>query len=330
MKPGPLRFEFFLNQLQPIVITAGRQKNPALWLYRNNARTPLFMLEGLTRVYGDLHNGKRFDKLQEHFKAVEDGLGAIDYYDMIAKDLGNVKKVPAQVISYLQAQSREKLQSVNEILSERGWLLASGDRISKIRRKLQKADWLDEKAELDGINEFYGETIYNIAGFEQELKGKFTNMEDQVHELRRRLRWLSIYPQALRGAIQLVEKKPNRNLSKYLTKEIVSSAFNQMPAAADLEYVLQFDQNSFYSISWMIAALGSIKDSGLRIVAVKEALQQGAAISEADAFPQIYRMLGKRQPTMEDLLKQAAEICTPFFKEQNLEHLVLGVSRRSK
>ena len=77
--------------------------DPALFLYQNNARTPLFMLEGLSKMYIDIHNKKRFSKLKEHFKLLEDGLGAIDYYDAIAKNFTTNKNFPKNILQYLEA-----------------------------------------------------------------------------------------------------------------------------------------------------------------------------------------------------------------------------------
>ncbi|MEI9933334.1 MAG: hypothetical protein WDM71_00395 [Ferruginibacter sp.] len=57
---GPERFEHFLKQLEELLKKASRQKNPALWLYKNDARTVLFMLEGLAKMYTSLHNKKSF------------------------------------------------------------------------------------------------------------------------------------------------------------------------------------------------------------------------------------------------------------------------------
>jgi hypothetical protein len=56
MKNGPQRFDFFINQFEALLIKAGKQKNSALFLYKNNARTPLFMLEALAKLYAELHN----------------------------------------------------------------------------------------------------------------------------------------------------------------------------------------------------------------------------------------------------------------------------------
>lgn len=111
MKNGQARFEYFLNQLQQLLTRAGKQKNPALWLYRNNARTPLFMLEGLAKLYSGLHNKKKFSKIKEQFKLLEDALGSIDYYDAFAKQFAGNKKIPVSITSYLQAQTRENCSS---------------------------------------------------------------------------------------------------------------------------------------------------------------------------------------------------------------------------
>ena len=87
MKKGLVKFEYFLNKLEPLLQKAALQKNAALWLYTNDARTPLFMLEGLAKLYCSFHNKKTFTNIKAHFKLLEDAIGAIDYYDNIARDL---------------------------------------------------------------------------------------------------------------------------------------------------------------------------------------------------------------------------------------------------
>jgi len=325
MHNGPVRFDHYLNQLQALISTAATQKNPALWLYRNDTRTPLFMLEALAKLYAELHNKKSFTKIKEHFKLLEDTLGAIDYYDSMAKYLASLKGIPSVVLSYLQAQSREKIQSLNELLVEHEWLNTGDNRIVKIRNKLNKADWQKESDEIKAIEEFYGQAIYEISEFIQAKAFHFSNLETDVHELRRKLRWLSIYPQALRGSIQLgTNKSKPSHLKKYLIKEITTSSFNKMPEAGSARYVLLLEQNYFYALSWMIAELGRLKDSGLHVISVKEALQQTAGINDEIAFKETYKLLGKQQPTLETLLEQAEGICKVYFREQNLEHLVIG------
>jgi hypothetical protein len=330
MHKGEQRFNFFLSQLQTLLNKAAKQKNPGLWLYSNNARTPLFMLEALAKLYADLHNKKKFTKIKEHFKLLEDVLGAIDYYDGIAKDFITQKNIPAAIINYLQAQTREKIQSLNELLVEKKWFDKEENRVKKIQDKLNDADWLDEKEEAEEIEEFYGEAIYEITEFIQKKKYHYENMEADVHELRRKLRWLSIYLQALQGCIQLAENKTApKHLTKYLTKEIITSPYNKLPDAGDGKYFLLLGKKYFYALSWMIAELGNLKDNGLHIIALKEALQQTAALSEEAAFKKAYQLTGKKQEQLQTLLDQAEAITKIYFEEHNLEHLVVGTSKVS-
>ncbi len=325
MKNGSARFEFFLAQLQVLLATAKKQKNPGLWLYQNNMRTPLFMLEGLSKVYSGIHNAKKFSKLKEHFKVLEDMLGTIDYYDGFAKTFAANPNVPVAIVNYLQAQTREKIQSLNEVLAEDKWLGDGADRIKKIQKKLSKADWLKEAKEIKALNDYYGKAIYGIAEFICADKLHFDNVENDVHELRRKLRWLSIYPQAFQGCIQLSKTAhPSADLTAYLTPEIVGSPYNKMPDAGDCKYFLLLSKDHFYALSWMIAEMGKLKDSGLGIIAIKEALQQAGKVKDEAAYNKAYGILGETQPRLQEILRKAAAVCTTYFDEQNLEQLVIG------
>jgi hypothetical protein len=325
---GFTRFTFYVDQLETKLIKASKQKNPALWLYRNDARTTLFMLEGLAKMYTEFHNKKFFAKLKEKVKILEDTIGVIDYYDAFAKEFKQNKNIPAAVTTYLEAQAREKTQSLNEILKEDKWLGETNERIEKLRSKLLKADWEKEKEDTKAIDNFYGKSIYEIVEFVNNQDFRFENVELGIHELRRKLRWLSIYPQALQGNIQLSRSKNSPDLfKKYLTKEIVNSPFNKLPEAGDSTYFLMMNQNNFLALSWMIAALGKLKDSGLRVIAIKEALQQTSSISDAEAFKTAYQYTGKGQEPIKNILENATAICKTFFTEHILENLVIGVRK---
>lgn len=327
MKSGLARFEYYLNQLQALFAKAAKQKNPALWLYQNNARTPFFMLEALAKLYAGIHNKKKFTKLKEQFKLMEDTMGAIDYYDSFAKEFASNKKIPAAITNYIQAQSREKIQSLNEILKEKEWISEDNVRIEKIRKKLAKADWQKDKEEIESIYDFYAISINKILEFINQENFHFDNVEADVHELRRKLRWLSIYPQALRGCVQITKTKTTPNyLEKYLTKEITGSPYNVMPDAADNKCFLLLNKNRFYALSWMISELGKLKDKGLRVVAITEALMQTSKTNEKAAVNKAYELLGKDQPKLQQLLDGAEKICKAYCKEKNLESLLIGTA----
>jgi len=324
---GVKRFNHFLKKLEDLLDKASRQKTPALWLYKNDARTTLFMLEGLAKMYTQLHNKKKFSKLDIEFKQLEDILGAIDYYDVFSKEFVKNKRIPGTVTLYLQAQTREKIQSLDEMLREQGWIGADNKRIDKIRKTLSEIDWLKEKDEIKKIWKFYEQAIKKIAEFVNKEDFHFENIETDVHELRRKLRWLSIYPHGLLGSIQVSEvKKKPANLSKYLTKEIINSPFNKVPDAGDNRYFLLLEQNYFYALSWMIAELGRLKDNGLRVIIIKEALQSTSAVNDGVATKKAYKFIGNGQLTLRQLLDAADKVCKTYFAEKNLEELVIGTA----
>ena len=328
MKNGQIRFEYFLNQLQELIAKSSKQKNPALWLYQNNARTPLFMLEGLAKLYAGIHNKKKFSKIKEHVKLLEDAIGQIDYYDAFAKEFVGNKKIPAVITNYLQAQSREKIQSLNEILHENNWLGDEANRIEKIRKKLSEADWQDEKEEIKSNHQFYISAINKILEFVNEKNFQFTNVENDLHEFRRMIRWLSIYPQALRGCIQLSTPKTAtpKYLAKYLTKSVKTSPYNILPDAADQKHFLLFNKNRFYALSWLISELGNLKDNGLKVEVIKEALLQTSKINEQNALAQAYKLAGPGQKTIQQLLDASEKIINTFCREKNLEALITGIA----
>jgi hypothetical protein len=328
MKNGQARFDHHLNKLETLLLKASKQKNPALWLYRNDARTPLFMLEGLAKLYAGIHNEKKFKKLKEQFKLLEDGFGAIDYYDAFAKEFAGNKSIPAAITTYLQAQSREKVQSLNEILQEKGWLDEGNSRMKKIRKKLEEADWLKEKDDIKGIQKFYVTSITKILEFINEKNFHFTDLENEVHEFRRMIRWLSIYPQALQGCIQLSRSKKTvpKYLEKYSTEAIIKSRYNKMPDAGDIKQFLLLDQNRYYALSWVIAELGRLKDTGLKIVVLNEAIMQTSKSTEKDALAQAKKLAGPGNKSIPQVLNMAENICRTFCKEKNLESLILGIA----
>ena len=332
MKYGIIRFEYYLNLLQELFTKSSKQKNPALWLYQHDARTPLFMLEALAKLYSGIHNKKKFSKIKEQFKLLEDAMGQIDYYDSFAKEFAGNKMIPAAITTYMQAQSREKIQSLNEILKEKEWLGDDTTRIEKIRKKLAKADWQNEKEEIESIHAFYISAINKILEFINQIDFHFTNLENEMHEFRRMIRWLSIYPQALKGCIQL--SKPENDtpeyLTKYLTKEITGSPYNTMPDVADQKYFLLLNKNRYYALSWMIAALGKLKDSGLKAEVIKEAILQTSETNEQDALTEAYKLCGAEQKTIEQLLAEAGSLSKTFCKEKNLESLITGIAAVKK
>ncbi|MEN9570169.1 MAG: hypothetical protein RL172_1400, partial [Bacteroidota bacterium] len=114
---------------------------------------------------------------------------------------------------------------------------------------------------------------------------------------------------------------------KYLTSQIIQSPYNRLPDAGSQQYFLMLHKKYFLSLSWMIAELGTIKDSGLHLIALKEALIQQTGASDAAAAKKASQLIGKKQPSLQILLDKAEAITKIYFEEHNLENLVSGVRK---
>jgi hypothetical protein len=324
MKQGKDRFDFQLNKVNALLKESINHENPALWLFLHDLRTPMFMMESLSKMYAQFHNKTFFTELNLRFKEVEDVLGAIDYYAAFLREFHSNDKIPSSVKHYLENKTREKIVLFNEILLKRGW--SSGKTIKKIEEGLAIAKWQNQTDEIASIERYYYKQIKKINEFVSKTTFEFKNVESEVHELRRKLRWLSIYPQALQGAIQLHEVRGNLDsLKKYLTEEIVSSLFNKLPESKSIKHHLLLEKNHFLALSWMISELGKLKDKGLKITCLKDAFQEIAFLKDQEATNEAYSVLGSEYPKMETLLEQAGIVAKGFFSEKILDKLVWGV-----
>lgn len=324
MKQGKARFDYQLIKVNTLLSESKNQENPALWLFLHDLRTPMFMLESLSKMYAQFHNKAFFTELNERFKEVEDILGAIDYYAAFLREFHADEKIPSNVKNYLESKTREKIIVFNEILNKKGW--NNGKTLRKINDGLTIAKWQNQEDEIANIEKYYYKQVRKINEFVDETSFDFKNVETQVHELRRKLRWLSIYPQAFQGAIQLHETRANsEQLEKYLTEEIVTSPFNKLPESKDNKHHLFLEKNHFLALSWMISELGKLKDKGLKITCLKNAFQEIAFLKDEEAMTEAYKVLGSDYPKMETLLKQAGIVAKDFFREKILDKLIWGV-----
>lgn len=327
---GPGRFEYWLIKLDELLLQSAANGNPALFLYQNNARTPLFMLEGLAKLYAGLHNRKRFSKMQLVFKDLEDMLGAVDYYDNFAKDFTADPEMPVTVRMFTEEKREENISQTNILLQKKKWLRSEDPRTKKIRKELKKIDWLEPADEIVLIRNFYETAFSEINKFYAETGGNFTNIESQVHALRRKLRWLSIYPAALQGAIQLADSNPNDEaVTKYLTPEIVNSPFNKMPDRGNNTKILILEKNYFLALSWMISAIGKLKDGGLRVIVTAEAVKATQFVSEDVALERASHLNKQDQKGLPEIMSEAGKICALFFAERNLEKM-LDINAKTK
>lgn len=321
-KVGKARFIYFLDKTEAILKEAAASENPARLIYSEDMRTSLFMLEGLSRIYNKIYRHQKLKKIKQKIKGLEDFLGEIDFYDDFHKQFAESKGIPLLITTYAGEQAEKKIKEFNKYLKKEKWIGKKKSRLKKIYKKLDDIDWFDEKSEAVAVAQVYENEIKKVLEKYQNSKKEFTDIENDVHELRRQLRWLSIYPQALRGLMQLSpdEEEPEF-LKKYLTTSIINSPFNVMPDGGALQNHIILNRNYFYALSWMIAELGKLKDSGLKIDLIVEALTKVYKAS-SHAHELAYSFCDQNQMTIPGILHKSQTITRVFFDENILENLI--------
>jgi hypothetical protein len=310
----------YCNALESLFTKSTKQKNPALWLYNNNARTTLFMLEALSRMFKTFHNKKRFTKMFDFFKRLEDGLGAIDHSIAMQTYCKQNKNVPKEIAICFKEDVENNLDALNIYLSDN--FFASNKGFEEIKEKIASADWMEEEEETKAIHQYYLNQIEKLNIWIKEIDGNFTDIENHIHELRRKIRWLSILPQALQGKIQLkAVATKDVKYKKYATKEVTSSPFNKIPLKGNLKSIVLLNKNAYYSLSWLILELGKLKDQGLTQHGLAAAFGNVHLGKELEAA-KITAGYAKNYLPDEQIVLQANKIVDTYFKEKMLEDLL--------
>jgi hypothetical protein len=315
-------FLFHSNQLQALFAKASQQKNPALWLYTNDARTKLFMLEALTKLHHAAFDEKIFGKWNNRFKKLEDELGQMDYYVEFEKEFKSNKKIPKEISTFLSSAVMASAESLNQRLINKGWLKG---KLLDFNVKISKFYCHYDEAYLNEIKFAIHDELQKIISFCEKVNYSFTDLENEVHEIRRKLRWISIYGQALNGLIQLKKstKKPSYD-TNYFTKEILSSPYNKLPNKPNGTAIMEYDSNSFFALSYVIKELGSLKDNGLKIEIATQAFAKTENITNIQANKKALKALGLKLHTKDEILKTASELLfTSLSKDKILNGLLV-------
>lgn len=316
-------FLFYSNQLQALLVKASSQANPALWLYQNNARTPLFMLEALTRLHDKAFDEKLFAKWNARFKKLEDELGALDYFMVYEKEFKNNKQVSVKVLKYFNASSAMVLDGLNKRLKTKDWF---NGKLLRFNVKISKYAFICDDDYAKEITFTLSEELNQIKEFALKLNYSFSQMEEEVHEMRRKLRWISIYAQAFNGLIQLkTSSKKQAYGINYLTKEVLASPYNKLPTKPKNATIIELDKNSFLALSWIINEFGNLKDKGLAIEALTNAIENTEQLSAEDSRKKALKILQLKDNTEATILKDSSNTLYQFLvKDKVLDALIVN------
>ncbi len=306
--------KLYTDQFKAILAQAQATDNPAQYLYHKGARNVLFMLEALTRLHEPIITQPKLEQWQGRFKLLEDLLGELDYVDNYNQQLANKKGIPAKQIQVLESRCKGIEDNINTILLTKKWVL---NHLAKFEAFIAKQNLVFDVAYTHAIAASYTKEVDKVNAYIQFINGNYTQLEEQVHEVRRKLRWLSIYAQCMQGLFTLHKPKATPAWSKkYMTKAVVSSPYNKLAKAPKSLSTIPLNYYAFVTLSYTIDALGAIKDTGL----LSHLLQQELGYTT----PQVSKLLGKAYVTESALLSKASTLLQGVTKARVLQQLVVG------
>jgi hypothetical protein len=313
---NPKSFNPFLpysQQLNVLLAKAKDSDNPAWFLYQNGARNIIFMLEGLTRLHHNAFDQNKMGKWYERFKKMEDYLGQIDFLDAFKIQFELEHTLPEKSIEKLGKVAQSIVKDFNKFLLKKGWLEGKMKKFDAFI--LEKNYQYDAKYTIE-IVEAYNDEILDIVEFAHEIRFQFRELELELHEMRRNLRWLSIYPQAFGGLFQFRKSENAPEWSeKYMTEKIVNSPFNKLPVTVENLPTIHLDYHCFLGLSYLIQAFGALKDEGLTNFVVIHHLGYTKAAAK--------EILGEKYTDEREILREGSGLLKSFFEDRVLENLVV-------
>ncbi|MEY4905094.1 MAG: hypothetical protein RLZZ292_2909 [Bacteroidota bacterium] len=302
----------YSQQLNNLLQQAKNNENPAWFLYKNGGRNIIFMLEGLTRLHQNALEDSKMEKWYNRFKRLEDLIGQIDYLDAFKTQFEANKTVDAAALTTLTEKTNASVAELNKRLAEKFWF---EDKLSKFDAFILETDLKYNEKYAAKIRKTYKKEVDEIIDFAKELKYNFKIVEDELHEMRRKLRWLSIYPQAMCGMFQFDRQATNPDWSaKYMTEKIVNSPFNKLPAVVDGLSIIALDYHCFIALSYVIQEFGALKDKGLQTIVLTTELGYSPKKAKQTS--------GENYTEETTILSDASKLLLTFFEDKILKNLV--------
>ena len=307
-----------IEQLTGLFGEAQRSRNPALFLYRHDARTPLFMAESIMRLLNHLEERKKPSKGLKIFKKLEDSLGRIDYYDQLVKQFSKIRSVKEEQLDYFISARDGKLRDLNKRLLHKQFY-------TEIFRELSLSLLIDfnSRSLILKLEKEICKELRICYDYYMAYPQKFTELESQVHELRRKLRWISIYAHSLQGIMVLKPVVKNYKWEKELiTRSSQNSPYNKLMDRKGLKKHIFLNQKAFYALGFVLNALGEIKDKGLALEAFGKMLKKTAQEKHQNFEKMTIKQL-KLSYNLKEVLEEAHQLLHKFFTKYQIQKELL-------
>ena len=305
----------------------GLARFPAWRAWKADVRTPAFVLQGISRVFVkicDKDQREDFEELLLRFKLLEDALGRIDAGATFSEKAAKSWKPGAATLGVLHEQCVHAIGQGDAILEEEGWLDASEvGAVTGIVEHLESLKWPKTGKFRSHLLEFLVELCFSLE--KRMIAGEFdlSDLEGGVHEIRRRLRWLSIYAASFSGLIQLgPQDEGASDLARYARPDVLGSKHIQLPAPASgaLEVVkpIVLPWDLWGALSSVIQDLGAIKDRGQARHALLESGRIASGKRSGPSEAQLRKSLGVTYITDAEATRLSGRVLEPFLKKERV------------
>jgi hypothetical protein len=320
---GARAFAIHLKRFEAIVLHASAQtgrglpRHLAVRCYLEDLRTPAFLLQGLGRVYRKVlprDAGAVIERQRIIYKEVEDALGEFDAWHTLFGRAHTAWRAPAEVQAWFHDNRMHAAGRVDAALhllrlapEVGGHGTVEGARdipgLVGIRAECADlpwpADWKDRKK----VARFLADELREIEEQCESDTLNLRNLEGGLHELRRRLRWPSVYAAALNGLVVIgAQRAAAPGLTHYFTDAVTGSRHAHLTRNRRVAQPLEINYAHWIALSWLIQELGLLKDQRQWTAALK------AALSGSGARPGrgLAQMLGKDFTTAATTARAAA------------------------
>lgn len=301
-------FQIHCKQIIVAFKKAKASDDPALFLHKSKVRTPLFMAESILRISNTFISDKEIKEWYDLIKKLEDYLGEIDNYISLLADFSKLKTIKSPQLEYISKKLDKTIDKFNKKLIKNDFFIKELEAMHKDF----KTNFNDKRI-VTKLHEEIRIELREAADFFARFPKAFDDMELQVHELRRKLRWISIYAAAFDGLIVLKETKEKYKWEKkFITPAVVKNPFNKLPVKKGLTHHISLNKKAFYALSYVIEDLGKIKDRGLDIYSLSKSIRKTTGEKESEAEKLALKQLNVNYTT-ESLLKEAYVLLTSYF-----------------
>jgi len=267
------RFVYLFMPLQAILTSDRDPDKVAKILILPDSRRMIFEVEALARLYRRVDE-ERFDAIRTTIKRIEDAVSALEA-DTKFLEFATAIHATQPVLDQMTKVANQSHQSLKNIVKA-NWTPDNRGRIPAIAEFFEQAFKDQNELNLNKRDrrEISDAMIDELKKFRDDDLD-ISDLEQGLHELRRRLRWIAYYVNALDGVFTLTLDRGQSTIQEY-NDMIKNPTWNDTP-------YLKFDQSGresssialsrpyFVAASKFVDDLGTIKDIAEYYIATEDA-----------------------------------------------------------